>query len=135
MEYKVIRRTPDQLGYKDRGIMKWQGLMLSAHLDELRTMKKEDKKGKPIGKEIMTEKEISKYLEQSYLNKKPVSIQANTLKNGHFYPDVHCIVLGFQDEDIYLSLKDNRKTSCKINQIRNIEFWIQKIGTINNKKG
>jgi len=70
----------------------------------------------------VTGKEISKFLQQSYLNKKPISIQANTLKNGNFYPDVHCIVLGFQDEDIYLLLKDNRKTSCKINQIRHVDF-------------
>lgn len=122
MDYEIIRKTPDELGYKDRGIMKWQGFMLPEQLDALKKRKNENKQGKQIAKELMTAQEISKYLQQSYLNKKPIAIQANTLRNGHFYPDVDCIVLGFQDEDIYLSLKDNRKISCKINQIRNIEF-------------
>jgi len=65
---------------------------------------------------------ISEYLQQSYLAKRPISIQANILRNGHFYPDVNCIVVGFQDEDIYLLLKDNRSANCTIDQIRNIEF-------------
>lgn len=122
MTNKIIRMTPDDLGYKDRGIMKWQGLMLSAHTEALKHIDKEEKKGKPIGKKIMAEIEISQYLQQSYLNKSPVSIQANTLKNGHFYPDVHCIVFGFNADKIFLKLKDKREISCKINQIRNIEF-------------
>ena len=38
MARKVIRFTPDQMGYKDRGKMKWQGLMLSDHSEALRKM-------------------------------------------------------------------------------------------------
>lgn len=121
-DVEIIRMTPDELGYKDRGIMKWQGLILASHRDGLDNMDKAEKQGKPQAKEQMSEMEISEYLQQSYLNKRPVSIQANVLKNGHFYPDVNCIIVGFQDEDIYLLLNDNRSTTCTLDQIRNIEF-------------
>ena len=36
MVRKIIRFTPDQFGYKDRGKMKWQGLMLSDHTEKLK---------------------------------------------------------------------------------------------------
>lgn len=121
-DVEIIKMTPDELGYKDRGIMKWQGLILASHRDGLDKMDKGDKQGKPQAKEQMSEIEISEYLQQSYLNKRPVSIQANVLRDGHFYPDVNCIIVGFQDEDIYLLLNDNRSTTCTLDQIRNIEF-------------
>lgn len=122
MVEKVIRLTPDDLGYKDRGKMKWLGLMLSDHLDVLKTMDKEDENREPKPKRLMSEKEISQYLQKSYTNKVPIIIQANVLKNGNYYPDIYCLVLGFQDDKIFLLLKDNRRISCEINQIRNIEF-------------
>ena len=121
-DVEIIKMTPDELGYKDRGIMKWQGLILASHRDGLDKMDKAEKQGKPQAKEQMSEIEISEYLQQSYLNKRPVSIQANVLRDGHFYPDVNCIIVGFQDEDIYLLLNDNRSTTCTLDQIRNIEF-------------
>lgn len=132
MPKKIVRMTPDQLGYKDRGKMKWLGLMLSDHLDALKVMKKEDKKPEPMAKKLMNEMEISRYLQQAYINKVPVIIQANTLNNGNYYPDLHCLVLGFQENRIFLLLKDNRTISCEISQIRNIEFmsvndWYNKI--------
>src|SRR5699024_10443091 len=122
MVKKVIRLTPDDLGYKDRGKMKWLGLMLSDHLDALRTMDKEDKKSEPKPKRLMSEKEVSQYLQKAYVNKVPIIIQANVLKNGNYCPDIYCLVLGFQDDKIFLLLEDNRKVSCEIDQIRNIEF-------------
>ncbi|MDN6571092.1 MAG: hypothetical protein L0L22_08855 [Staphylococcus equorum] len=56
---KVIRLTPDNLGYKDRGKMKWLGLMLSDHLDALRTIDKEDERSEPKPKRLMTEKYLN----------------------------------------------------------------------------
>lgn len=133
MVKKVIRLTPDDLGYKDRGKMKWLGLMLSDHLDALRTMGEEDEKSEPKSKRLMSEKEVSQYLQKSYTNKVPIIIQANVLKNGNYYPDIYCLVLGFQDDKIFLLLKDNRRISCEINQIRNIEF-MDPIEWYNKKK-
>lgn len=44
----------------------------------------------------MSEIEISKILQKSYLNKRPVAIQANILRDGYFYPDVKCLVSDFE---------------------------------------
>lgn len=132
MEKEIIYKTPDELGYKDRGKMKWQGLILAAqtelhqaHHEEV--AKKENVEAKPE----MSEFEIGHVIQQAYLNKLPVNIQASILKNGKFYPDVNCIVAGYKDEDIYLRLKDGRVRTCKIEDIRNIEFaniveWYEK---------
>lgn len=122
MDKQIIRMTPDDFGYKDRGKMKWMGLMLSDHLDALREIDKEEKKGKPIGKEVMSEFEIAEILHIAYVNKSPIIIQADVMTNGHFYPDLECIVLGYQDAKIYLKLKDGRQTNCELHQIRNVEY-------------
>lgn len=122
MANKIVKMTPDELGYKDRGKMKWQGLILSAQTD-MHKQALEDEKGKyPNAKEIMSEIEVAEIIQQSYLNKLPVAIQANTLRDGHFYPDVKCIVSGFKEDQIYFTLKDGRIRSCKIEVIRNIQF-------------
>lgn len=34
-EIEIIKLTPDDLGYKDRGIMKWQGLILPQQTDAI----------------------------------------------------------------------------------------------------
>src|SRR5699024_12363328 len=88
----------------------------------MKKIKKEDDLPEPMDKKLMNEMEISRYLQQAYINKVPVIIQANTLNNGNYYPDLHCLVLGSQENKIFLLLKDNRTISCEINQIRNIEF-------------
>lgn len=131
-EKKIVRYTPDQLGYKDRGKMKWMGLMLSDHLDALREIDKEEQKGQPIAKEIMSEFEIAETLHIAYINKTPVIIQADVMTNGHYYPDLECKVLGYQEDKIYLKLKDGRQTKCNLHQIRNIEYmdpieWFDKM--------
>jgi len=122
MSNKIVRYTPDQLGYKDRGKMKWMGLMLSHHLDLLREIDKNDKNGDPISKEKMTEIDISEILQVAYLNSKPIILQADIIKNNNFYPDLECMVLGYHDDKIYFKLKDDRKVKCELHQIRHIEF-------------
>lgn len=122
MSKKIIKMTPDQLGYKDRGKMKWLGLMLSDHLEALKAIEDEDKKGDPIAKELMSEIDISERLQIAYVNKSPIILQADILTNGHFYPDLECMVLGYKEDKIYFKLKDGRQTKCKLDQIRHIEF-------------
>lgn len=122
MSKKIIRLTPDELGYKDRGKMKWLGLMLSDHLDALKVMDRKDNREEPKAKRLMSEKEISQYLQKAYINRIPIIIQANVLNNGNYYPDLYCLVLGFKDNRIFLLLDDKRKISCEIDQIKNIEL-------------
>lgn len=131
MQRKVLRLTPDDFGYEDRGKMKWLGLILSDHTESLKQMKEQEKKLNPPAKEQMSETAISKMLREAYVRKLPILLQANIVKNGMYYPDLACLVLGFQEDHIYFKLKDGRTCHCEMYQIRNIEWmnpaeWYEK---------
>ena len=130
MSRKIVTFTPDQLGYKDRGKMKWQGLILSDHAEAVRSMFKSDSVH-PDAKNVMSEVDISEMLLQAYLMKVPVNIQSNILQKGHYKPDVNCIVKGVADNRIVLELKSGARSVCLIEEIRNVEFadvneWYEK---------
>ncbi|MBN6205041.1 hypothetical protein JYK21_01140 [Ralstonia pickettii] len=118
----ITRVTPDQLGYKDRGIVKWLGMMLSDHSEALKKEKAYSQMLDVAAKEEMTETEISQVLHKAFINNSPVLIQANVMRNGSHYQDLKCKVIGYTNGKIYLKLKDGRKTSCTIEDIRNLEF-------------
>lgn len=121
MEKQTIKYvTPEQLGYKDRGILKWQGMILSDHTDAL---KKELSNYHEIEPKVeMSEEEISIVLHKAYKNSHPVSIQANVIQNGNYFKDVQCVVIGQIDNKLCLQLKDGRTTSCTLEEIRNVEM-------------
>lgn len=130
-EIEIIRRTPDQLGYKDRGKMKWMGLMLSDHSEALTQMAEDEKTYEVTEKPKQSVAEIGELLTEAYHLKKPIAIQANILRNGSYFKDVPCLVSGVSDEKIYLMLKDNRMVNTTLEDIRNIEFldpdiWYEK---------
>ncbi|GEN87269.1 hypothetical protein [Oceanobacillus sojae] len=119
-EFAITRFTPEMFGYTDRGILKWQGMILADQKDAL---KKIDNEISVIeGKEEMSEVEISQVLHRAYVTNSPVSIQANIIRNGSFYRDVICKVAGYGGNKIHLHLKDERTTSCSIEEIRNVEM-------------
>lgn len=130
MARKIVKFTPDQLGYKDRGKMKWQGLILSDHTEAVQSMFKSDSVH-PEPKNVMSVVDISEVLLQAYIKKVPVNIQSNILQNGHYRPDINCIVRGVADNRIVLELKTGAKSVCLIEEIRNVEFadvseWYEK---------
>ena len=122
MDHQVIRRTPDQLGYQDRGKMKWQGLILSDMSELLKSHQKSEEAKNPLAKRKMDIIEITELLKDAYLSKKLVKIQANILKDGQYYPDLICSVLGYEGDKIYLQLKDRRVRTCQLDEIRNISY-------------
>lgn len=122
MELPIIRVTPDQLGYKDRGIMKWLGMMLSDHSEALKKEKRANDFSEPKKKKRMLESEIGKLLYQAYTANLPIQMQANVLRGGNYYPDLQCKVTGYVEDKIYFLLKDDRSVYCSLEQIRNIEF-------------
>jgi len=131
MDKEIIRLTPDQLGYKDRGKMKWMGLMLSDHTEALNNMaqKEQEKETKPKPKQTLTE--IGEKLAEAYQTKQPLAIQANIIKNGSYFKDVHCLVSGQYEEKIFLMLKNGQMVDTTLEDIRHIEFldsdiWYQK---------
>lgn len=122
MKEEVIVLSPDRLGYKDRGKMKWQGLMLSDHNAALKQMKEDNKKRYGMEKEQMKIEEVSEVLYKAYIMKKPVAVQTNVLKEGRYYPDVKCMVKGHSRENIYLQLKDGQMKKVSIYLIRHVEY-------------
>ena len=122
MEKKIIRLTPDQLGYKDRGKMKWLGLMLSDHTEALSKMTKEERLKEIEAKPQQSLVEISELLSQAYHTGHPVLIQANILQNGTYFKDVPCMVSGTFEEKIYLLLKDGRLVNTILDDIRHVEL-------------
>ncbi|WP_040981105.1 hypothetical protein [Oceanobacillus jeddahense] len=129
-DYAITRITPEHYGYKDRGIVKWFGMMLSDHTDALKREKNEVTEIE--GKEEMSEMEISQVLHKAYTMDLPIAIQANTIRNGSYYKDVQCKISGYGNGKIHLSVIDGRRTSCTIEEIRNVEFmdvldWYDKL--------
>lgn len=99
-EVRSVKVTPNVLGYKDRGIMKWQGLILSEQTDAIKRMNKEESENEPVPKEKMTEEEISEVLQLTFINKNPILMQADIVRNGLYYRDLQCMVLGYADDKI-----------------------------------
>lgn len=129
-EYSITRFTPEMFGYTDRGILKWQGMILADQTDALKKMDAEI--AEIEGKEEMSEVEISQVLHRAYVTDYPVAIQANTIRNGSYYKDVICKVAGYGGNKIHLQLIDGRTTKCRLEEIRNIEMldpldWYDKI--------
>ena len=122
MEKKIIRLTPDQLGYKDRGKMKWLGLMLSDHTELLSKIEKKEQLKDVTAKPKQSLLEISEILGQAYHTGNPVLIQANILQNGAYFKDVPCMVSGTFEDRIYLLLKNGRLVDTTLEDIRHIEF-------------
>lgn len=119
-EYTITRVTPEMYGYKDRGILKWQGMILADQKDALKEL--ESEVTEIAAKEEMSEEEISQVLYEAYVKNFPIAIQANVMRNGSYYKDVECKIIGYGNGRIYLRVIDGRRTSCTINQIRNVEF-------------
>lgn len=127
----IIKATPEDLDYQDRGIVKWLGMMLSDHSEALKKESLRDKRIEVKPKKEMTEMEISNILYNAFVNEMPVLIQANALNNGYYYHDLQCKVFGNIENRIYLQLKDGRSTSCTLADIRNVEMmdiskWCEK---------
>lgn len=132
MDEKRTRVTPDQLGYKDRGKMKWMGLMLSDHTEALNKMGKDEKNDEIKPKPKQSLAEIGEYLEKAYHTQSPIIIQANVLQNGSYFKDVPCLVSGVSEEKIFLMLKNGRIVDTQLEDIRNIEFLDSKIWYVKN---
>lgn len=128
----IIRATPEELEYKDRGIVKWLGMMLSDHSEALKKESLKNKKLEVKPKKEMTEMEISNILYKAFVDETPVLIQANALNNGCYYQDLKCKVFGSVENRVYLQLKDGRSVSCTLADIRNVEMmanleWYDKL--------
>lgn len=133
-EYEIRFITPKQFNYQDRGMVKWMGMMLSDHSEALSQLKKEEIEAEPEGKTKQSIEEVSEYLYKAFLTNHPVKIQANFLKNGHYYKDVECIIKGHNGSSkVFLQLKNGELRQADIKDIRHME-WMEKIDWYEKRK-
>lgn len=79
--------------YQDRGMKKWQGLMLSDHTAAINRSKLDLDKVY-TKKKIMTQEESSELLMYAYANHKIVSVQHKEMDaDGNVQPDIGAIIL------------------------------------------
>ena len=91
--------------YQDRGMKKWQGLMLSDHTAAINRSKLDLDKVY-IKKKTMTQEESSELLMYAYANHKLVSVQLKELDaDGNVQPDIVGVVEGYNIDDIIVSSK------------------------------
>lgn len=116
---EVIVLSPDRLGYKDRGIMKWQGLILSDHIEAMKKEKAASRREIVIEEE-QDEQEIGEQLFMSLAHKKWISVQENILDGSDYVEPVVGVVLGFKEPYVFIQTKKERKR-VSISDIRHIK--------------
>ncbi|PXY84382.1 hypothetical protein [Lactobacillus melliventris] len=103
--------------YQDRGIKKWQGLMLSDHIAALN--KDKENNAKEYSKNnAMSEADISQVLLQAFANNKTVSVQLKekTL-DKQVQPDIVGLVKGYKGDRIVIG-----DTEVELGNINNIQI-------------
>lgn len=126
MAQEVIKLSPDALGYKDRGKMKWMGMMLSDHAEALKKQKKNIQTVLIQPKEKLSVEEISTILYKSYTLKKPLAVQLDIVKDGQYLPDIEGIIKGVKDDYIYVKRRNRTLSKFKLEDIRHVE-WINAV--------
>lgn len=89
--------------YQDRGMKKWQGLMLSDHTAAINRNKLDQDKVF-VKKRTMAQEKVSELLMYAYANHKLVSVQLKELdSDGNVQPDIEGAVEGYNIDDIIVS--------------------------------
>ncbi|MDZ7834582.1 MAG: hypothetical protein U5K84_03795 [Alkalibacterium sp.] len=109
-----MKLSPDALGYKDRGKMKWIGMMLSDHAEALKKQNQARQKSLIEPKPKQDMEDISACLYRSYSSGKPLAIQLDVLNEGRYLPDIEGIILGFREDTIYLRQRDRETKRIKL---------------------
>lgn len=122
MSKKTIRLTPDQMGYQDRGKMKWQGLILADHTEAIKKISQTEQTEEALAKEQLSLEDIGQKLADAYHKKIPICLQTNMLKNGASFQDYHCLVVGNFENKIYFSLKNGTILKIFLENIRSVEL-------------
>lgn len=89
--------------YQDRGMTKWQGMMLS---DQVVAINKDNKNRSKVYKmkETMSQEKVGEILMAAYANSKCVSIQLKELDpEGKVQPNIEGMVQGYNVDNIMVS--------------------------------
>lgn len=91
--------------YQDRGMKKWQGLMLSDHTAAI-NRDKQQRAAFYSKKSTMSEEQASELLMTAYANHRQVAVQLKELDvEGHIQPDIVGLVEGYHIDEIMISGK------------------------------
>ena len=124
MEYEKeeehILINPNTSGYADRGMAKWQGLILSEHNELVQKEKKASEKVN-MKKEAQPTEYLYQLIHYSYSQKRPIRIQMNQVINGMYEEDIVGVVGGFFQDTIYIQSTPSTLIEVNVESIRNIE--------------
>lgn len=118
-EEPILKISPEELNYKDRGMIKWQGFLLSDHVEAMKRKRKKRLVATPTPRKKQTMEEISQHLLNCYTQKNPVLIQRNSFENGHLQPNIVGHLIGYKEETVYVHTFQNKLT-LSIEDIRHV---------------
>lgn len=107
----------------DRGMMKWNGMYLSDHTNQMKNDSK--RRGKVNqAKLLQSQSEIDTLLIAAYTKNKRVAIQIEELDpEGHYFDDIIGKVAGYSGLTIYITSDDDQSlATVNRESIRNIEL-------------
>ncbi|HDT7938901.1 TPA: hypothetical protein RD613_002660 [Enterococcus faecium] len=106
------------IDYNDRGRLKWAGVYLSDHTEEI-DADNEQRTSQNLAKEQMTTEEIAEVLNAAVIKNRSVSIQKEERNAEGYYPeDIIGKILGSDELGIYVG-----KDKIHYDEIRHIEFY------------
>lgn len=117
---KDIIINPNTSGYVDRGMAKWQGLILSEH-NELVQKEKKGSENVNVQKENQPTEHIYQLIHYSYSQKRPISIQMNQVINGVYEDDIRGVVYGFFQDTVYIQKESKELKKLTLPDIRHVE--------------
>lgn len=131
MKQDIVRLSPDALGYKDRGKMKWIGLMLSDHAEALKKQKQGARDILISPKPRQSMEDISGCLYRSYTNKNPLAVQLDIINEGQYLPDIEGFVVGVKGDAVFIRQRDRTLKRIVLEDIRHIDWlnasdWFEK---------
>jgi len=106
--------------YKDRGMAKWQGLILAEHKKQIQAAVKKYN-SEVARKNQMSDEEMTTILQNAFNNRKTIKIQLNTLTNGQYQRDLVGTIKGFEVGTLYID-NSNELVEVEIDSIRHIEY-------------
>lgn len=121
-EEEIVVISPTQMVYKDRGMKKWMGLILSEHTDAMRQDDKEraERESKKIGLKE-SEEVIGEKLLLSMANKQIVSVQQDIMRNGVYIQPLTGSVEGFYEQQVVFQTNEGRK-GIEMSTIRSVDY-------------
>ncbi|MBG9980695.1 hypothetical protein HZY91_06320 [Facklamia sp. DSM 111018] len=106
----------------DRGMVKWQGFILSEHSEVLRELTEQYSECyEPPVQQV--EYEIEQRLKMAYIQHLRIQVILNFLENGRYF---YCTgyVLGYDGEDIWIGHQKIHRTAIRrIIYLEEVKFW------------